>query len=92
MTPNLCLNMPNSINPSFHLISYHVGKKKNTHYCPTNKKLIAPNQVNSYRFELYYFDIFPLCPANEFGLFEANRQDEFAPVKNAPGSIEDSPE
>ena len=33
-----------------------------------------------------------MCPADKFGLCEVIREDEFAAVKNAPGSASDAPE
>ena len=34
----------------------------------------------------------PLSKPEKFGLVEVRREEEFAPVKNAPGIIEDSPD
>ncbi|KAM3139231.1 hypothetical protein pb186bvf_008641 [Paramecium bursaria] len=67
---------------------YHVAEKKYAYYDPFQKKLIHPEQNNSLKFELLYFDVFSLCPTQNFGLFEAIREDEFAPVKNAPGQVD----
>ena len=41
---------------------------------------------------MFYFDCFPLCAIEKFGLMEVAREDEFAPVKNAPGEKSDTPE
>ena len=45
---------------------------------------------NGYKFELFIFDSFPLC--SKFGCIEIHRDDEFAPVKNAPTEKEDTPD
>ena len=47
-------------------------------------------KVPGIKLELFIFDAFPL--AGSFRLVEVAREEEFAPVKNAPGSLRDSPE
>ena len=42
------------------------------------------------KLELFIFDTFPL--AERVALLEVHRHEEFAPVKNAPGSKSDSPD
>jgi UDP-N-acetylglucosamine pyrophosphorylase len=42
------------------------------------------------KLELFIFDSFPL--AERCALLEVRREDEFAPVKNAPGAAADSPD
>ena len=43
------------------------------------------------KLELFIFDTFPL--ASSTALFEVRREEEFAPVKNAPGQgLPDSPD
>ena len=42
------------------------------------------------KLELFIFDTFPL--AKRVALLEVHRHEEFAPVKNAPGSTSDSPD
>jgi UDP-N-acetylglucosamine pyrophosphorylase len=42
------------------------------------------------KLELFIFDTFPL--AENVALLEARREEEFAPVKNAPGAPSDSPD
>ena len=44
------------------------------------------------KYELFVFDVYSLLEnANDFGLLESKREEEFAPVKNKEGSSEDSP-
>lgn len=56
------------------------------------KRIQKPKEENALKFELFYFDCYPLCPPQEFCIVEALREDEFAPVKNASGAISDSPD
>jgi UDP-N-acetylglucosamine/UDP-N-acetylgalactosamine diphosphorylase len=60
---------------------YHLAKKS----IPSKD-----GPVQGYKLELFIFDTFPL--SQKTSLMEVNRQEYFAPVKNAPGSPTDSPE
>lgn len=53
---------------------------------------MIPLEPNGYKFELYLSDCFQLCAVDKFGLVETKREEEFAPIINAPGSKEDTPE
>jgi UDP-N-acetylglucosamine/UDP-N-acetylgalactosamine diphosphorylase len=46
--------------------------------------------VNGIKLESFIFDVFPA--ARRMAVLEIERDAEFAPVKNAPGSAEDSPD
>ncbi|CAM9223241.1 unnamed protein product [Chrysoparadoxa australica] len=48
------------------------------------------SKVDGFKLESFIFDVFPL--AERVALFEVPREDEFAPVKNAPGAASDTPE
>jgi UDP-N-acetylglucosamine/UDP-N-acetylgalactosamine diphosphorylase len=65
---------------------YHIAKKKVPYW--ENGVKTTPTQPNGVKFELFYFDLFPLA-ANSAAI-EVVRSEEFAPVKNAKG--QDSPE
>jgi len=54
--------------------------------------VINPLEPNGYKFELYIPDVYLLCDPDKFGLLEVKREEEFAPVKNAPGESVDSPD
>ena len=56
------------------------------HYA--GREFHKPTEPNGLKFELFYFDILPL--ANSSAAMVADRESEFAPVKNADGP--DSPE
>lgn len=67
----------------------HVAKKK----IPTidaDGAHINPEAPNGIKLELFVFDTFP--HARKLVALQVPREDEFAPVKNAPGSASDSPD
>lgn len=62
--------------------TYHVAKK--------NIPSIGGTKVSGIKLELFIFDTFGM--ADRWGLMEVIRSEEFSPVKNAPGSLNDSPD
>lgn len=69
---------------------YHIAKKKIPFYDEESKKTVNPESNNGLKLETFIFDIFPL--SKTMAVLEVNRSEEFAPVKNAPGSASDSPD
>lgn len=69
---------------------YHLAPKKIPYYDAQQDTTITPSSNNGVKLELFIFDVFPL--AARFVCVEIPREDEFAPVKNAPGSATDTPE
>lgn len=70
---------------------FHVAKKKIPHYDIEKAVQVQTTVNNGYKFELFFFDAYLL--AKSMGLIETVREEEFAPVKNAPGSKDgDSPD
>ena len=67
-------------------LPYHVAFKKMNHYI--DGKLIEAKKPNSYKFEQFIFDSFPLF--ENITLLRGKREEDFAPVKNKEGV--DSPE
>lgn len=63
---------------------YHVAKKKIPFFDPLTGHTVTPTEVNGIKMEMFIFDVFPL--ATKWVVVEGLREDEFAPVKNAPGS------
>ncbi len=61
--------------------------KRVTH---VRKHVQKPRGAQGIKLELFIFDSFPL--AERCALLEVRREDEFAPVKNAPGAAADSPD
>ncbi len=66
---------------------YHCAKKKNS-YIDQNLVEVIPNEPNSLKFEAFIFDAFEYL--DDMIIFRVNREEEFAPIKNASGN--DSPE
>lgn len=69
---------------------YHVAHKKIPEAGGPAGETQKPSQNNGIKLESFIFDVFPL--SKNMVLFEGTRDDEFAPVKNAPGSSTDSPD
>ena len=69
---------------------YHVAHKKIPAADGASGETKKPSENNGIKLESFIFDVFPL--SKNMVLFEAAREDEFAPVKNAPGSSTDSPD
>lgn len=69
---------------------YHVAHKKIPAADGPEGTTVKPTENNGIKLESFIFDVFPL--SKNMVLFEATREDEFAPVKNAPGSSTDSPD
>jgi UDP-N-acetylglucosamine/UDP-N-acetylgalactosamine diphosphorylase len=58
---------------------------------PADPAAAATIVLQGVKLELFIFDTFPL--ASSTALFEVRREEEFAPVKNAPGQgLPDSPD
>lgn len=68
-------------------LPYHIAFKKND-YLDKDGNLVKAESPNSYKFESFIFDSFELF--DDIAILRGNREDEFAPIKNATGN--DSPE
>ncbi len=68
-------------------LPWHIANKKVPFVDIDTGAIVEPNKPNAYKFERFVFDIMPLASASL--VVETNRQEEFAPIKNAEG--EDSP-
>lgn len=64
--------------------TYHIAKKKIPYMDAFTRHTVDPSSINGLKLEMFIFDVFPL--ASRWTLVEVAREDEFAPVKNAPGS------
>ena len=67
-------------------LTYHIAFKKINHYI--DGKLVETDTPNSYKFEQFIFDSFPLF--EKITLLRGKREEDFAPVKNKEGN--DSPQ
>ena len=64
-------------------LPYHIARKKVPYYDMASGKIVQPAIENALKFELFVFDALPL--ADRTLAIRVNREDEFAPVKNATG-------
>uniref|UniRef100_A0A7S2YGQ1 UDP-N-acetylglucosamine diphosphorylase n=1 Tax=Entomoneis paludosa TaxID=265537 RepID=A0A7S2YGQ1_9STRA len=67
---------------------YHIAKKKIPYF--DGQTTVKPDSNNGIKLETFIFDVFPL--SKNFCVWEVERSQEFAPVKNGPGSPSDSPD
>eukprot|EP00127_Corallochytrium_limacisporum_P002980 Clim_evm27s144 gene=Clim_evmTU27s144 len=68
---------------------HHVAKKK-IPYADEEGNTVKTTTPNGIKMELFIFDVFPMC--EKFAIYECARNEEFSPLKNAPGSGSDCPE
>ncbi|KAI7903870.1 nucleotide-diphospho-sugar transferase [Cokeromyces recurvatus] len=77
--------------PSFQSeLEYHIAKKKIKYTNLETGEQIVPKTNSGMKLECFVFDVFPY--AHNMSVLEVKRQDEFSPLKNAPGSGADCPE
>ncbi len=67
-------------------LPYHKANKK-APYINDKGEFVKSNEPNSYKFELFMFDVF--ARLQDMAILSVNREDEFSPVKNKEGN--DSP-
>merc|ERR1719183_213653 len=68
---------------------FHLAKKK-IPCAGDDGTTVQPDTNNGIKLESFIFDVFPL--SSRMAILETLREDEFAPVKNAPGAATDSPD
>ncbi|GMM37787.1 UDP-N-acetylglucosamine diphosphorylase [Saccharomycopsis crataegensis] len=72
-------------------LPYHIAKKKIPHLT-LEDEYVKPTAVNGIKLEQFIFDIFPSIELSKFGSLEVQRNEEFSPLKNGPGTKSDNPE
>lgn len=68
-------------------LPYHRAEKKVACIDPDTGEPVDPTEPNAVKLEMFVFDAIPLCERSI--VYEVERTDEFAPIKNAEGN--DSP-
>ncbi len=69
-------------------LPYHVAYKKAS-YIDRDGNLVVPDSPNAYKFEAFLFDAFG--EVDDMAILRVNREEEFAPVKNADSAGVDCP-
>jgi UDP-N-acetylglucosamine/UDP-N-acetylgalactosamine diphosphorylase len=69
-------------NPDFAL-PFHRAEKNVPHIDPDSGRSITPDQPNAVKLEKFVFDALPLC--RQSLVYQTDRVEEFAPIKNATG-------
>lgn len=72
------------------VLPFHVALKKVTYYDPETRAIVKPQTANAVKFERFIFDLIP--HAQNAIVIEVAEDDQFAPLKNAPGAERDTPE
>lgn len=70
-------------------LPHHIAKKKIPFTELTSGEQKKPESPNGIKLEQFVFDIFPRIPLDKFACMEVRREDEFSPLKNATGNMED---
>jgi UDP-N-acetylglucosamine/UDP-N-acetylgalactosamine diphosphorylase len=72
------------------VLPFHVSEKKRVAYVDPGGNRVVPEEPNALKFERFIFD---LMPSSENAIVvEVDADEHFAPLKNAPGNKEDTPE
>ena len=71
-------------------LAFHIARKKIPHVDLETGEKVKPSKPNGMKLELFVFDVFPFT--ERFAVLEVERNEEFSPLKNAPGTGSDDPE
>ncbi|KAJ7109903.1 nucleotide-diphospho-sugar transferase [Mycena epipterygia] len=71
-------------------LAFHIARKKIPHVDLESGQAIKPTKPNGMKLEMFVFDVFPFT--ERFAVLEVERNQEFSPLKNAPGTGSDDPE
>ena len=71
-------------------LAFHIARKKIPHVSLESGESVKPSKPNGMKLELFVFDVLPF--SKRFAVLEVARNEEFSPLKNAPGTGSDDPE
>jgi len=72
-------------------LPFHLAHKKIAALDESTMTTVKPSKNNGVKLELFIFDVFPF--ASKIMGFETKREEEFSPLKNAPGpGVSDNPD
>ncbi|KAJ7492325.1 UDP-N-acetylglucosamine diphosphorylase [Mycena latifolia] len=71
-------------------LAFHIARKKIPHVDLETGEAVKPARPNGMKLEMFVFDVFPYT--ERFSVLEVIRNEEFSPLKNAPGTGSDDPE
>ncbi|KAJ7654821.1 nucleotide-diphospho-sugar transferase [Mycena rosella] len=71
-------------------LAFHIARKKIPHVDLESGEAVKPTKPNGMKLEMFIFDVFPYT--ERFSVLEVARNEEFSPLKNAPGTGSDDPE
>lgn len=71
-------------------MAFHIARKKIPHVDLESGQLVKPTKPNGMKLEMFVFDVFPFT--ERFAVLEVERNQEFSPLKNAPGTGSDDPD
>ncbi|KZT73338.1 UDP-N-acetylglucosamine diphosphorylase [Daedalea quercina L-15889] len=69
-------------------LAFHIARKK-IPFVDEQGETIKPAKPNGMKLEMFVFDVFPFT--KHFAVLEVARNEEFSPLKNAPGTGSDDP-
>jgi UDP-N-acetylglucosamine/UDP-N-acetylgalactosamine diphosphorylase len=70
-------------------LAFHIARKKIPHVDLKTGDSVKPSKLNGMKLEMFVFDVFPYT--ERFAVLEVERNEEFSPLKNAPGTGSDDP-
>jgi UDP-N-acetylglucosamine/UDP-N-acetylgalactosamine diphosphorylase len=65
---------------------FHIAKKKIGVVTDDGASTVTPSAENGVKMEMFVFDVFPFADLQHTYAFQVRRDEEFSPVKNAPGA------
>lgn len=71
-------------------LAFHIARKKIAHVDLETGEVVKPAKPNGMKLEMFVFDVFPFT--ERFAVLEVQREEEFSPLKNAPGTGSDDPD